>query len=980
MTALLVFGAVVGLADLILVRASVPSMAQTLSYAATIIILLTPMAWVIIRRPLWAKAAWVIILVVLSLVVVGLLIRQFTQGGQRSGDLTTAGGADAVFAIAYGTALLALIVMVRKVHRRPEPLWSIDAAIAFLAVWTIGAELILVPLLDQGAGALSMLIQAFYLSVNAGLVGLGVRLGLTTEKGHNRALRTGFIGVALFGINDIVSTSGLITGTQVGIRNGIYTAANVIAIALISAAACDPTAVNAPSRSPHQGRLSAARSVAAVIVVAAVGGVVVFRLNVVFDWLLVVLVVLVVVLLGLLALRSVVIVHAYQQVVDREESLRSATATMIAAEAADDVDAAYGRALEQLLPEDRVRWEWSTPAAELPPHSGVLLDEAPAAALDGNQHRYRYSSGDGRDELTSELRTPLLLDPLDWAGVRALTDVAVQARSRLRLREDREQASEAARLSAMLAGAQDMVVMLDDDGVIQLALGAVDELTNRAASEWTGVPLGELFVDGADVVAAARTPEVRRRRVVAQISGSAAKVEATVVRFASGEVSVSLHDVTERIELTSELEYRANHDALTGLPNRTHLEYLLGQADRRWRAEEMGYAVVFLDIDDFKVVNDSLGHRLGDALLVGLANRFRDAVGERGTVARMGGDEFAVLLPGMTVVEAMQLASNVTDTLATPLVIEGVEVLVRASAGVAATEDPRDDGEFLLQAADLALYDARDLGKGHVAPFRSELKDVAARRLHDANAVTVAARERAFRFDYQPIVNIVDGHAVAMEALMRWDRGRDLQRPDSFIPIAESLGELTRMLRDVMPSALDQLEAWREQDPDLLLAVNMHAGALMDGEFVDWLLAAIEDRGLPMSSVILEVSERSIVPSQADRHLTRLRDRGMPIWIDDFGTGWSNLSSLERLPVTGIKLARELVIDGSGGVKADLVKAVMSLADAVGFTVTAEGVETPEQLDQLAELGVTIVQGYLVGRPMPSPDAGAWLDHTRAPR
>ncbi|MDQ1306211.1 MAG: hypothetical protein QG671_2043, partial [Actinomycetota bacterium] len=806
----------------------------------------------------------------------------------------------------------------------------------------------------------------------------GVRLGLTSEKGINRAARTGLLGVAIFGINDIISTSGLITGTQVGIRNGIYTAANVVAIALISAAACDPTAVNEPCRTPHQGRLSPARSVIAVVVVALVAALVIFRLNREADWLSWLLAMLLVILVGLLALRSVAIVRAYQQVVTREEDLRAATATMIAAESAEDIDRAYGLALRQLLPDDLITWQWNVAAPTEPPRSGPLLDEAPAAALVDGQHRYRYSACDGGDELAAQLCATLLLDPLAWSGVRSLTDVAVQARSRLRLREDRERANEAARMSAMLAGAQDMVVMVDEQGAITLALGAVDELTGRSTESWVGATLDDLFEDAAQVLAAARTGGARRR-VVAQIAEAGPKVEATVVRFASGEVSVSLHDVTERIELTSELEYRANHDSLTGLPNRMYLEAMLRRADQGWFQERRGYAVMFLDIDDFKVVNDSLGHRLGDALLVALAQRFVDGVGDRGTVARMVGDEFAVLLPGLDLGQALDLATEVTGSLATPLVIEGVEVLVRASAGVAATDDPRDDGEFLLQAADLALYDARELGKGHVAPFRSELKDVAARRLHDANAVTVAARDKAFRFDYQPIVNIVDNRPVALEALMRWDRGRDLQRPDSFIPIAESLGELTRMLRDVLPSALDRLVQWRLEEPELLLAINMHAGALMDGDFIDWIIASVGERGLPPEAIIIEVSERSLVPTQADHHLSRMRNRGFPIWIDDFGTGWSNLSSLERLPVTGIKLARELVVNGSGEVKSELVEAVLSLAQAVGFTVTAEGVETPDQLEVLAKLGVTIVQGYLVGRPMPAADAATWLRHQRPP-
>lgn len=978
---LLWLGAVVGVADLVFVRASVPSLTQTLVYAGVISVMLVAMGWAIVRRPLWARTAWSIILVVLSLHVVGLLVRQFTQGGRRSGSLATAGAADVLFAVAYGTALLALLLMVRQVKRRPEPLWLIDAVIAFTAVWTIGAEIILVPLAQQGAGLLPLGIQAFYLTVNAGLVGVGVRLGLTSEPGVNRAMRIGLVGVAIFAINDIVSTSGLITGTQVGLRNGIYAAANVIAISMMSAAACDPTAVNPPARSPHVGRLSARRSVAAVTVVAVVAGSVAYQLNREPHLASLGLFALVIGLMALLAWRSVAIVRAYQQVVEREETLRAATASMTATETTGDLDASLSRAVTVLLPQDQVTWSWATREMRQgeDPDGAVGGDlvtiGAPVPATpQGNDHYvYRDIAVDGEDVLETELITDLLLDPLDWTGVQSLATVAVQARSRQRLRQEREQSAEAARLSAMLAGAQDMVVLLDPDHTISLSLGAVDELTGRSADSWAGRPVTELFVDAAPIVAAAESASTRRRRVEARIAGGGAVVEATVVRFAGGEVSVSLHDVTERLELNAELDYRAHHDLLTGLPNRAMLERFMRDADRQWQQQGCPFAIAYIDVDDFKLVNDSLGHRLGDALLIALAERFTGRLGDRGTVARLGGDEFAVLLPGATIDEALPVAAELIASLAAPVVIEGVEILLRASAGVAASEDATDDGEFVLHAADLALYDARDKGKGNVAQFRAELKDEAARKLHEANAVAAAVREKAFRFDYQPIVDVGSGTVLALEALMRWDRGQDLRRPDSFIPIAESLGELTRMLRDVVPSALDQLSAWRRDDPNLLLAINFHSGALIDREFMEWFVSALTERNLPPSSVIVEVSERSIVPRQADLNLSQLRIEGIPIWIDDFGTGWSNLSSLERLPVTGIKLARELVIDGRGAVKSDLVRAVRSLADAVGFSVTAEGVETPEQLSQLAELGITIVQGYLVARPMKAVDAQEWL-------
>lgn len=966
----LVLGALVGVAHLAVVRASVPSNMQTLQYSAVVGVMLAGMAYAVVRRPMWVRPAWVIILVVLSLHVVGLLVRQFTQGGQRSGDLASAGAADAIFAIGYSAALAAILLMVRQVHRRAEPLWTLDGAIVFLGVWTLGAELILLPLTAQGAGLFAMGIQTFYVTLNAGLVGLGARLWLTTRPGVNRALRLGLAGVAVFALNDIVSTAGLIEGTLVGIRNGIYSGANVIAIALLAAAACDPTVVNPPARTPHEGRLSSLRSAVVVLFVAGIIATVVVHMSrAVLAWN-IPLMVLCVLLVSLVAVRSVLISRAYQQVVQREEDLRAATARMTSAETRDAIDAELSASVASLLPGDEVTMSWRP--TESGGVAGVVIDQLDDNGI-GDVH-YRYRVSDGVEDIDASLDTGMLLDPLDWAGVRALVDTSLRAQGRLRLREEREAAAEQARLSAMLAGSQDMVVLLDSRNKVTLSVGAVADLTGREADEWVGAKVGAMFSDDAIISELPGLADGQRRRVESTIRSTNRHVEATLARFSGGEVSISLHDITERLELLRQLEFRADHDILTGLPNRLFLERSMWQNDEFWHEQRRPFAMIYIDIDDFKMVNDSLGHRLGDTLLAELGRVFSDAVGQRGVLGRLGADEFAVLLPGVDLDDAMMLASElVEERLAEPVVIDGIEVLVRASAGVAASTADHAQGESLLQAANLALWDARTRGKGRIAAFRSSLRAEASRKLHDANAVTVAARERAFRFDYQPIVDVSTGRAVAMEALMRWDADGTLGGPDQFIPLAESLGELTRMLRDLIPTALRDLEAWRRIDADVKLAVNVHAAALADREFLDWLAAEVERASLPTDAVIVEVSERALVPMQADRHLTTSRDAGVPVWIDDFGTGWSNLSVLDRLPVTGVKMARELVIDNSGDVKDELVSAVLRLAHAVGFVVTAEGVETTAQLTRLRAIGVTIVQGFLVGRPMPAAAVATWL-------
>ena len=208
---------------------------------------------------------------------------------------------------------------------------------------------------------------------------------------------------------------------------------------------------------------------------------------------------------------------------------------------------------------------------------------------------------------------------------------------------------------------------------------------------------------------------------------------------------------------------------------------------------------------------------------------------------------------------------------------------------------------------------------------------------------------------------------------MRWDGGAELGRPDAFIPVAESIGELTSMLRSLVPPALAGLARWRGLAPQLALTINMHADALLDADLEAWLVGCLEDAQVPAAGLILEISERALVPEQARRQLDSLRARGVDIWIDDFGTGWSNLSTLERLPVSGVKLAREIVVEPDGHLKSDMVAAAVGLATAVGFSVVAEGVELPEATLELARLGVNAVQGFGIARPMAETMVDSWL-------
>jgi diguanylate cyclase (GGDEF)-like protein len=1007
---LIAVGAVACLLEATFARSRAPGAALSGLYTLVMLLALGSMITSLVRMRPWARPAWVALTTVLSLSFVGVSYRQFVQGGVRSIDLSSPTPVDALYAAIYGVILISLVYMIRRVKRRAEPMWFLDAAIAFVGVAAVGSQIVLVTMHDRNGADWAFWLQVFYLAVNAGLVALAIRLWLATNRVTNRALRIGLAALILFVINDLVSTALIVNRAETGVRDGIYIGINLLAISMIAASICDPTSVNAPAATPHESRLSTLRTVVPTVLVVVLVGLIVVSWPGLPSSGWVVRTASAATLTLLLAARSAALVGAYRQTLRREEVLRVSGVAINHADSDEEISRQFERGLARLLPDDRPTFKWQPtfefedpgsgpPRAEAgagpradrsdagpsadagAPQQGADPEAGPSADAEaarqgadpGGNVEYLAVEQAGDETLTVALSTPLMLDPLDWTAVESLADVAAAARLREHLRTERESAAEIARASMLMAGSQDMVVLLDADGRIKMAAGAVELLTSHSADHWHRRGLDELFADAALVESLVNHPLPGRARVQAQISGRDVQVEVTVERSADGEVSVALHDVTERVRLADELEYSASHDALTGLPNRTNLAALLADAEHAWRHRGERFGVAFIDIDDFKMVNDSLGHPFGDRLLIGLGERFARAAGSRGTVVRLGGDEFAVVMRPTDPESAMAVAQSLLDSLRTPVIVDGVEIIVRASCGVAVVDGEQNTGDLLLQAADLALYDARERGKGGIGVYQAQLKEMAMRRLAEATAVTEAARSQQFRFDFQPVIDVPRDHVVAVEALMRWDAGGAYATPDAFIPVAESLGELTRIMTTLLPSALAQVAAMRKVQPDLKVAFNMHAAAMVDDDFGRWLAQAVEDAGLPISAIIIEVSERSLMPAQASGHLRRLRDAGMAVWIDDFGTGWSNLSYLEQLPVTGVKLARELVFDREGNAKHDLVRAVVSLSDAMGFTVVAEGVETTEQGQSLTELGVDLVQGYLLARPMPRDDIVDWL-------
>ncbi|AGL20541.1 bifunctional diguanylate cyclase/phosphodiesterase [Actinoplanes sp. N902-109] len=414
----------------------------------------------------------------------------------------------------------------------------------------------------------------------------------------------------------------------------------------------------------------------------------------------------------------------------------------------------------------------------------------------------------------------------------------------------------------------------------------------------------------------------------------------------------------------------AAHDALTGLANRAKLTAEL--------AQEPVAALLLVDLDGFKAVNDTLGHAAGDELLVTVAQRLREAVGEDALPARLGGDEFAVLIRDGDVEHARSLARAILDRLAEP----GLPAAVGASIGIA-TVAGAEDRDQLLHEADMAMYEAKNNGKGTYKVYDRELAALAEQRRRLQAELAVALAEGQLFVAYQPVVDLGSGASHAAEALVRWEHpARGPISPDDFLPAAEDAGLLVEIDRWVLAAAAAQLAEWRRTDPAYTIAVNLSVAYLVSGRVVEDIRAALREHDLPGESLTVEVTESSLI-ADLDAAATTLREvkaLGVRISLDDFGVGYSSLTYLRKLPVDVVKIDRSFVRELAWDNKAKvLFKAVLDLVHALGLTCVAEGVEEPRQLGQLLAMGCARGQGYLFSPPV-APEAVQIGPHRPRPR
>ncbi len=438
-------------------------------------------------------------------------------------------------------------------------------------------------------------------------------------------------------------------------------------------------------------------------------------------------------------------------------------------------------------------------------------------------------------------------------------------------------------------------------------------------------------------------------------------------------------DISERKEAEQVINFQAYHDLLTHLPNRALLKDRLSLAITQAQRNKRRLAVMFLDLDRFKIVNDTLGHTMGDRLLKAVANRLQGCLRGGDTLSRFGGDEFTLLLPEVrTRDDIVVIASKILDKLAAPFVIDGHELFVGASIGVAMYPEAGDSVESLIQSADIAMYHVKGRGKNGYQFFSDEMNHKFSTRLSLERELRSALATGQLRVFYQPQVDLTDGRIIGVEALVRWQHPRHgLIEPAEFLSVAEETGLITQLDEWVQSHAFSEVAEWRRSGlGDVRLSVNMSSQQLEQDAFLERFLANLDASGLAADRLKIEITENAIMRDMEVivPKLRALRKTGIRIAIDDFGTGYSSLSYLRHFPVNTLKIDRSFVGDiRSDSADASIINAIAAMAHGLKLDLIAEGVETRAQMKYLSLQGCREVQGFIFSRPIPAPEFKALL-------
>jgi diguanylate cyclase (GGDEF)-like protein/PAS domain S-box-containing protein len=636
----------------------------------------------------------------------------------------------------------------------------------------------------------------------------------------------------------------------------------------------------------------------------------------------------------------------------------------------------------------------------LPPEAYDELD-LPRAAMRANVFPLA-ARDDQRGLLIAAAPTPfspILVDALD--ALCASVSLALESAA---LSEQAHRRENEARFTSLVRNASDLITVVDRDGHVLYQSPSIQRILGLAPDDVAGTSFESLLL---------HTDRVRLRKLLQaprngasrsqafdctliHCDGRALKFEIVATDLCDDEhvrgIVLNGRDASERAAFEEQLAHQAFHDAVTGLPNRALFSDRVEHALARAAREGARIAVIFLDLDDFKTINDSLGHAAGDEVLQQVAVRLLEAVRATDTAARFGGDEFAILIEDVgDPATAVEFAERLVRGFEMPIAISGKDMSVRPSIGIALSSNDADeapsDADELIRNADAAMYICKRDGAGGYRVFEAAMHERVLERLELRAELQRAIEERQFELHFQPVVRLHDGSVAGVEALVRWHHPtRGLIQPGQFIPLAEEMGLIVELGRWVLRESCQhvaRLLATGEAGPDFSLAVNLSVKQLQHPDVIADVRAALEDSGIDPRMLVLEITETVLMADYelASRRLQQLKVLGVRIAMDDFGTGYSSLSYLSRFPVDILKMDRSFLASNASPQAEGLAAAIVALGESLKLEVVAEGIELSGQYKALRDLGCDLGQGFFIARPMDLADTREWLaDADRATR
>jgi diguanylate cyclase (GGDEF)-like protein/PAS domain S-box-containing protein len=609
----------------------------------------------------------------------------------------------------------------------------------------------------------------------------------------------------------------------------------------------------------------------------------------------------------------------------------------------------------------------------------------------------------GRGDLDLSVVTGSALVLFGLVVVRMAGLMRNQERSAQRERELTEEIARRrgeARFASLVQHSSDLITVLAADGTVSYQSPAIEHVLGWTPQDVLGRPIHELvdsteagrllrlIADGADGVRSGAA-EVHECQLYHK-DGTTRQFEVLLTNLLDDEhvsgIVLNSRDISERKAFERQLAHQAFHDPVTGLPNRALFVERVRHAIARGRREGRGLGVLFIDLDDFKIINDSLGHAAGDEVLVQVAQRLALSIRASDTAARFGGDEFAVLLEDIEgVQEAADAAERIIEAVGAPLRAGHNEIVLRCSLGITIAGDGSSaDADELIRDADAAMYIAKRDGKGGYRLFEPEMHEGVLQRLELRTDLQRALVSDQLELYYQPVIRLGDGTVSGVEALLRWNHPeRGLVPPDQFIPLAEETGLIIPIGRWVLREGCrrgKELLGALPTDRPASISINLSLKQLQHSDVVADVRDALEESGLPPEALTLEITE-SVLMADTDlavQRLAELKQLGIKLALDDFGTGYSSLSYLSKFPVDVLKMDRSFLRDGASPQQTDLATAVVALGSTLSLEVVAEGIELPEQWTTLRALGCDLGQGFYFARPMNALDARDYLNRGRA--